>query len=96
MPSANCPPLQLAIYLLDFTLPQVAKLSEALQTEQLDLSLISSLVDATVQSLDDAVLPGANWVLELLDNIDDLKTATKMLIKCFHSRIPLLSLLLPI
>ena len=39
-----------AIYLLDFTLPQVAKLSKALQTEQLDLSLISSLVDATVQS----------------------------------------------
>ena len=83
-----------AIYLLDFTLPQVAKLSKALQTEQLDLSLISSLVDATVQSLGDAVLPGANWVLELLDNIDDLKTATKlMLIKYFHSRIPLLSLL---
>ena len=88
-----------AIYLLDFTLPQVAKLSKALQTEQLDLSLISSLVDATVQSLDDAVLPGANWVLELLDNIDDLKTATKVtidVIKYFHSRIPLLSLLLPI
>ena len=69
-----------AIYLLDFTLPQVAKLSKALQTEQLDLSLISSLADATVQSLDDAVLPGANWVLELLDNIDDLKTATKVTI----------------
>ena len=69
-----------AIYLLDFTLPQVAKLSKALQTEQLDLSLISSLVDATVQSLGDAVLPGANWVLELLDNIDDLKTATKVTI----------------
>ena len=69
-----------AIYLLDFILPQVAKLSKELQTEQLDLSLISSLVDATVQSLDDAVLPGANWVLELLDNIDDLKTATKVTI----------------
>ena len=69
-----------AIYFLDFTLPQVAKLSKALQTEQLDLSLISSLVDATVQSLDDAVLPGANWMLELLDNIDDLKTATKVTI----------------
>ena len=69
-----------AIYLLDFTLPQVVKLSKALQTEQLDLSLISSLVDATVQSLDDAVLPGANWVLELLDSIDDLKTATKVTI----------------
>ena len=82
MPSANCPPLQLytCTYVLDFTLPQVAKLSKALQTEQLDLSLISSLVDATVQSLDDAVLPGVNWVLELPDNIDDLKTATKVTI----------------
>ena len=69
-----------AIYLLDFTLPQVAKLSKGLQTEQHDLSLISSLVDTTVQSLDDAVLPGANWMLELLDNIDDLKTATKVTI----------------
>ena len=78
MLSANCPPLQ--VYLLDFTLPQVAKLSKALQTEQLDLSLVSSLVDATVQSLDDAVLPGANWVLELLDNIDDLKYFTKVTI----------------
>ena len=58
------------MYLLDFTLPQVAKLSKALQTEQLDLSLISSLVDATVKSLDDAVLPAANWVLELLDRLE--------------------------
>ena len=33
-----------AIYLLDFTLPQVAKLSKALQTEQLDLSLIPPLL----------------------------------------------------
>lgn len=65
-----------AMYLLDFTLPQVAKLSKALQTEKLDLSVISSLVDATLQSLDDAVLPAANWVLELLDHVDDLKTST--------------------
>lgn len=69
-----------AIYLLDFTLPQVAKLNKALQAEQLDLSLIFSLVDATLQSLDDAVLPGANWVLELLDNVDDLKSSTKVTI----------------
>ena len=69
-----------AIYLLDFTLPQVAKLSKALQTEQLDLSLISSLVDATVKSLDDAVLPVANWVLELLDDVDGLKDSTKVTI----------------
>ena len=54
------------IYLLDSTLPQVAKHSKALQTEQLDLSLIFPLVDATVKSLDDAVLPAANWVLSFL------------------------------
>ena len=46
-----------AMFLLDFTPPQVAKLSKALQTEQLDLSMISSLVDATLLTLDDAVLP---------------------------------------
>ena len=51
------------MYLLDYILPQVAKLSHALQTKHLDLSLISSLVDATLNSLDDAILPSANWVL---------------------------------
>ena len=56
-----------AIFLLDYTLPQVAKLSKTLQTENLDLSIISSLVDATLHTLDDAVLPAANWVMELLD-----------------------------
>ena len=55
------------MYLLDYTLPQVEKLSRALQTKHLDLSLISSLVDATLISLDDAILPSANWVLQLQD-----------------------------
>ena len=55
------------MYLLDYILPQVSKLSRALQTKQLDLSLISSLVDATLNSLDDAILPSANWVLQLQD-----------------------------
>ena len=45
-----------AIYLLDYVLPQAAKLSRALQTENLDLSMISSLLDATIHSIDDAVL----------------------------------------
>ena len=45
-----------AMYLLDYILPPVAKLSCALQTKHLDLSLISSLVDATLNSLDDAIL----------------------------------------
>ena len=69
-----------AIYLLDFVLPQVAKLSKALQTEQLDLSLISSLVDANDQSLADVVFPGANWLLKLLDDNNDLKSSTKVTI----------------
>ena len=59
----------------------MAKLSCALQTKLLDLShisslvdatlnslsLISSLVDATLNSLDDAILPSVNWVLQLQD-----------------------------
>ena len=64
------------MYLLDYILPQVAKLSHALQTNHLDLSLISSLVDATLNSLDDAILPSANWVLEVQDAREDLKAVT--------------------
>ena len=45
----------------------MSKLSHALQTKHLDLSLISSLVDATLNSLDDAILPSENWVLQLQD-----------------------------
>ena len=63
-----------AIYLLDYVLPQVAKLSRALQTENLDLSMISSLLDVTLHSIDDAVL-SSNWVLELLEVAKDLETA---------------------
>ena len=58
------------MYLLDYILPQVAKLSRALQTKHLELSLIFSLatlVDATLNSLDDAILPLANWILQLQD-----------------------------
>ena len=51
-----------AMYLLDYILPQVAKLSRALQTKH----LISGLVDATLNSLH-ASLPSANWVLQLQD-----------------------------
>ena len=56
-----------AMYLLDYILPQVAKLSRALLTKHLDLSLIPNLVDATLNSLDGAILPSANWVLQLQD-----------------------------
>ena len=48
------------MYLLDYIHPEVAKLSHALQTKHLDLSLISSLVDATLNPLDDAILPSEN------------------------------------
>ena len=64
------------MYLLDYILPQVAKLSCASQAKHLDLSLISSLVDATLNSLNDAILPLENWVLQLLDAREELKAAT--------------------
>ena len=48
-----------------------SQLSRALQTENLDLSMISSLLDA---SIDDAVLSSSNWVLELLKAAQVLET----------------------
>ena len=45
----------IAMYLLDLLLPQVAKLSKCLQTEKLDLTAISGLVDSTLLTLDDAL-----------------------------------------
>ena len=64
-----------AIYMLDYVLPQVAKLSRTLQTEHLEMSAISSLADTTLHTLDDTVLPSANWVLELLDKREYLEEA---------------------
>ena len=63
-----------AMYLLDYILPQVAKLSCALQTKHLDFSLISSQVDATLNSLD-AILPSAIWVLQLQDARERVKSS---------------------
>ena len=40
------------------------------------MTAIAVIVDATLHVLDDAELPAANWVLELLDAKDDLKVAT--------------------
>ena len=54
-PSTMC-----AMYLLDYVLPQVARLSRCLQAEKIDLTAIASLVDATLSTLDDATLPAAN------------------------------------
>ena len=48
-----------------------------MQAEKIDLTAISiaPLVDATLNTLDDAILSAANWVLELLDTKDDLEAA---------------------
>ena len=80
-----------AIFMLDYVLPQVGKLSRTLQTQSLDLSVIPSLVDASRSSLDDAVLPSANWVLELIDNHECLQEATGAVLQwqtshCFRKR----------
>ena len=45
-------------------------------TKQLGLSMISSLIDAVLHALDDAITPAAYWVLELLDSKDNLQQAT--------------------
>ena len=53
--------------LCQLVLSLVFKLSKCLQTEKLDLSIISSLVHATLHTIAEALLPAANWVLELMD-----------------------------
>ena len=58
------------------TLYQVAKLSKSLQTKQIDLSMVSALVNAVLLALDDVITPAAYWVLKLLDSKDDLQQAT--------------------
>ena len=78
-----------AMYILDCVLPQVATLSRTLQTEHLDLSVVSSLVNATLNTLDYGVLPSANWVLELLDECKHLErsagiTVTQAIITTFQ------------
>ena len=39
--------------------------------------MVSSLVDAVLHTLDDAITPAAYWVLELLDSKDDLQQVTR-------------------
>ena len=58
------------VYLLNYVFPQVAKLSKTLQSEKLDLRVISSLVEATLYSLDDALSPA-----ELHDMKENLEEA---------------------
>ena len=64
-----------AMFFLDYVLPQVAQPSKTLQTEKLDL-IISSLVEATLHTFDDALIPAANWVMALRDIKDSLEEAT--------------------
>ena len=57
----------------------------------LDLSAIASHVDATLHTLDDALLPSANWVLELTDTREEIEIATGIettsaSIASFHER----------
>ena len=65
-----------AIFLLDEALPQVPKLSKALQAVKIDLSDIPILVDATLHTLSDCTQPAANWVLQLMDTCEELEAGT--------------------
>ena len=52
--------------MFDYILPQVAKLSKTLQAKKLEITAVSVLVDSVLHSLDDAMLPAANWMLDLI------------------------------
>ena len=52
-----------ATYLLDFVLLRGLKLSKCLQSQNSDLTLISSLLDATLHTLNDVIQPAANRLL---------------------------------
>ena len=65
-----------AIYLLDYILPEVSKLSMSLQTEKLDLFIISSLVaQVTLHTLEDVLQPAAKWVLDLQEVKEEMTNA---------------------
>ena len=55
----------------DHTLLRAAKHRKTLQAVHLDLIILFSLVDSTLHSLDDALLPAASRVLTLLDVKDE-------------------------
>lgn len=63
-------------------LPLVAKSNKTLQTEHLDLSNLSSLVNATLHTLEDAITSAANWVLKLCEESANLETPTGTKISC--------------
>jgi len=60
---------------------------------KLKITIVSSLVEATLHSIDDALIPAANWVLALQDmekssgettsvkiTVDDIKTMSEYLL----------------
>ena len=63
-----------AIYLLDYILPQVSKLSETLQKRTWTCPSSQAFVNATLHTLEDVFLPAANWVLNLLDVKEEMGT----------------------
>ena len=65
-----------AEYLLEYILPNLAKPSRAVQSNHLDLSLNSSLVEASLNKRDNAILSSENWVLQLEDTREELKAST--------------------
>ena len=58
---------------LDLVLPQVSKLSKCVQLEKLDLTIILSLVDTTLHTVDHVLQPAANRVLELQEVKDEME-----------------------
>ena len=65
-----------AEHLLEYILPNLAKLNRAIQSNHLDLSLNSSLVEAALNKLDNAIVSSENWVLQLQDTREELKAST--------------------
>ena len=64
-----------AEHLFEYILPNLAKLSRAIQSKHLDLSLNSSLVEAALNKLDNAIVSSENWVLQLQDTREELKAS---------------------
>ena len=61
-----------AMNFLDYIISHMARLCHALHTKHTNLTLISSLADATLNLHDDALLPSANWFLMLQDAREEL------------------------
>ena len=66
------------MYLLDYALPPVAKLSRAIQADRIDWTAITPLVDAILNTLDDLTFPVANRVSEVMDAKDEIEKATNI------------------